>query len=282
MKRYCIIGLLCFISITQLNAWELIQPTGGRANSLGKCSVSLCDFWSSHNTPAGFASHKQMSIGISYDNKFLLKELGYKNLGFLIPINWGVINLSASQFGYDLYNENIIGLGFARKFGPNFRLGLKFDYLLIKFSENYNNFSSITFECGIQYQINKNLCFGAYIFNPIIAKIKSLHKDKIPIIMRIGFSYMISDDFLITGEIEENFEQNFSYRFGVEYKIHKKMFLRSGYQLRPEIFTFGLGYDINDFCIDIYAHMNHELGASLGCSLIFKIKRNIFFRGGLS
>ena len=274
MKRLLISGLLALSLFTPLYAWDLHQPSGGRTNALGKCSVALNDFWSCHNNPAGFAYHNNVSIGFAYQNKFMLKELGYKNAGIVFPLNVGIISASASQFGYNSYNENIIGFGLARSFGPNLRIGLKLDYLFFKFSEGYDSKSTATFELGLQYQINESLCLGAYIFNPVNVKLKTLHKDKIPIIMRLGFSYFVSEDFMITSEIEENLKYDFSYRLGLEYEIYKNFFIRSGFQLKPELFTFGIGYDYDRYIIDVCAQMNQTLGASLSCSFVFNIKRN--------
>ncbi len=272
MKRFFITSFIVFFLFTPLHAWNILQPSGGRTSSLGNCSVALNDFWSCHNSPAGFASQKGISIGISYHNKFMIKELGYKNAGVTLPLKIGVIGVSFSQFGYSLYNENIIGLGFARNFGDKLRMGLKLDYLFFNFSEGYEDKSVPTFELGIQYLINESLCLGAYIFNPINVKLRTINRDKIPIIMRLGFSYYVTENFLITSEIEENFEQNFSYRIGLEYEIYRNILLRSGFQLNPELFSFGVGYNYKWCIIDVCAQMNQELGTSINCSFIFNIK----------
>lgn len=272
MKRFLISGLLALSLSTHVYAWDILQACGGRTNSLGKCSVALNDFWSLHNNPAGFSSYNALSIGISYENRFLLKELGYKNIGALFPLKIGVIGISASQFGYEHYNENAIGIALARNFGPHLKIGLKLDYLLLKFSGDYDSFSSPTFELGIQYEINENLNLGAYLFNPIHVKIRSINNSKIPIIMRLGFSYFIRDDFMIISEIEENFKENFSFRFGIEYECYKNFPIRCGFQLKPELFTFGIGYNYKFCVIDIAGQMCQDLGASLNCSLVFKIK----------
>lgn len=271
MKRLFLIVFFICICQHHAKAFDILSACGGRTNSLANCSVALNDFWSCHNNPAGFASSNEIGFGISYQNKFMLKELGYKNAGFLYPLNVGVLAVSFSQFGYDLYNENNLGIGLARNFGPNLRIGLKFDYLLFKYSGEYRNKHAPTFELGMQYQINESLCLGAYIFNPINVRIKSLVKEKTPIIMRLGFSYLISKDFMLTSEIEENHEYNFSYRFGLEYEIYKDIFIRSGFQLSPELFTLGIGYNYDWCIVDICAQMNQTLGASLNCSFVFKI-----------
>lgn len=275
MKRFFIIGFFIIFNICQLNALGIIEPTGGRSMSLGKCSVSLNDYWSLHNNPAGFASYKNLSLGISYHNRFLLKELSIKDIGLILPFQKGNIGMSYSQFGFTNYNENIFGLGIARNFGPNISIGIKLYYLSIKFSGDYEKISTSTFDIGIQYKINESLCLGAYIFNPINIRIKSLNKDKIPVIMRLGFSYFITKDFMLTGEVEENSDDNLSFRLGLEYEIYKNLFIRGGFQLKSEMLTFGIGYNHELFIIDVFAQMNQDLGATLGCSLIFKTKKII-------
>ena len=90
--------------------------------------------------------------------------------------------------------------------------------------------------------------------------------------MRLGISYKATDDFMITSEIEENFRDNISFRFGLEYGIIKNVHLRCGFQLNPNIITFGIGFNFKTFKIDISNEMNQILGTSLQCSLTFNIK----------
>ena len=201
----------------------------------------------------------------------MMKELSKRDAGFIVPAHVANIGISFSQFGYEHYNENIIGIGLSRNFGPDISIGLKLYYIIIKFSNDYEMMSAPTFDIGIQYRINESLFLGAYIFNPANIKLKSLNNNKIPIIMKIGLSYFVNDDFMICSEIEENFNDDFSFRSGLEYEIHDDLFIRSGFQLNPEMFTFGIGYKCQSFFIDIAAQMSHDLGASLSCSLIYKI-----------
>ncbi|MBQ8223371.1 MAG: transporter [Bacteroidales bacterium] len=272
MKRILQTGIFLFIFIPDILAWEIGTPIGSKTNSIGNCSVALNEYWSCHNNPAGFANYEYFAVGLSYENKYLLKELAYKNISVIFPFNLGTLSLTASQFGYEHYNENLLGIALSKSFGNNLRIGLKLDYIYFKYSTDYEKKQTATFEIGMQYQINESLCLGAYMFNPINVKLRTLNNEKIPIIMRIGLSYFINDDFMLTAEIEEDFENNFSYRFGLEYEIYKRIFVRSGFQLRPEIFTFGFGYDYNWFTIDISAQMSKDLGSSLSCSFIYKIK----------
>lgn len=278
-KRLLFIALFS-LCINQSKAWDLIQPTGGRSSSLGRCSVALNDFWSCNNNPAGIASYKFLSAGIYYENRFMIKELGYKSAGLIFPIKQGALGVGINQFGYNLYNENVIGIIYARSFGKYLCLGLKLDYIFIKYNnDNYLNINTVTFEFGAQSYITENICLAWYILNPTHVKIRSPNIAKFPIIMRLGISYKATDDFMITSEIEENFRDNISFRFGLEYGIIKNVHLRCGFQLNSNIITFGIGFNFKTFNIDISSEINQALGTSLQCSLTFNI-RNKNNKGG--
>ena len=65
--------LLFFCSFTSVaQGW---MPVGSRSNSMGNASVALTDVWAFHHNPAGLSELKNIHGGISYENRFLLKEL---------------------------------------------------------------------------------------------------------------------------------------------------------------------------------------------------------------
>lgn len=269
-RNLLMIGLCLFY--TFCHAWELGSPVGSRSSAMGNCSVALQDFWSIHNNPAGFAGLNNISIGVSYENRFMMKELSYLNAEFATPINnTSGLSLTFSRFGFTDFNENKIGIGYARSFGPHLKIGLQIDYLLFKFSNDYKNRQTATFELGIQSDITEKLCVGAYIFNPINVKLKTLNKEKIPIVFRIGLSYKITKDFLATTEIEYNSDKAVDYRIGLEYNVLKGFFIRAGVYTNPATACFGAGYSMKFFTIDVSAKMNQITGVSLQGSLIFKL-----------
>lgn len=271
MKRNLfLIGFCLFCS--HCMAWELVSPTGSRSAAMGNCSVASRDFWSIHNNIAGIAGLNEFSLGISYENRFLMKELSYLNAGLSIPINnKGCFALSISSFGFANYLENNFGIGYARNFGPYLKIGLKIDYLLFKFPKDYNNRQTFTFELGVQTDINEKLIAAVYIFNPINVKTQTLNKDNIPIIFRTGLSYKLTNDFLATTEIEYNSEKSFDYRIGLEYNVLKGFFVRAGVYTNPATACFGAGLLLKKVTIDFAAEMNQVLGISLQGSLVFRL-----------
>jgi len=271
MKRDLLMAGLCLLC-SYCHAWELVSPVGSRSSALGNCSVALQDIWSINNNPAGIASWNDFAIGISYENRFLMKELSSLNANFAIPINnVGTFAADFSRFGFSDYNENKIGIAYARDFSPYLKIGLQIDYLLIKFSGDYAKRQTATFELGVQSNITEKLCVGAYVFNPINIKLNTLNKYKIPVVFRIGLSYKITKDFLAISEFEYNTEKNMDFRIGLEYNVLKGFFIRAGVHTNPATASFGAGYSIKWFTIDFAATMNQITGVSLNSSLIFKL-----------
>ena len=268
--KHFIVLVLTFFSLHAF-AFDLLNPTGGRAAGMGRSSVALSDFWAIQNNPAGIANLSTMQVGVFYENRFLMKELGYKSAAWAMPINWGVIGVSASQFGYSDYNENKIGITYSREFSPKLRLGMQLDYLLLNYADVYSNRQTFTFELGLQSQITEKVCVGAYVFNPARVDINTSDDYNMPIVMRIGACYSITKDFIGQFEIENNTDYGFSLRLGTEYRLIDNLNLRAGVQTNPGIFTFGLGYEVSFLTIDLSAQMHEIYGSSLQAGLIFKI-----------
>lgn len=253
-------------------SWDLSGIAGSRSNAMGNSSVALNDFWSIQNNPAGLANCHFLSAGFSYENRFLMKELSFYNAGVVMPLKFGTLGLSYSRFGFENYNENKLGLTYAKAFGPHLKMGLKLDYLLFKFSGDYAKRRTATFELGIQSDITDDLYIGVYIFNPINVKLKAAVNQRVPVILRFGLAYSITKDFLATTEVEYNSESRFDYRIGLEYNTLKDFYIRVGVHTNPATACFGVGYTLNRVIIDISATMNQYTGVSFQSSLIFKIK----------
>lgn len=273
MKRSLfLIGL--FLFSYQCFPWDLSGIAGGRSNAMGSCSVSLNDFWSIQNNPAGMANYRFFGVGISYENRFLMKELSLYNAALVLPVKIGTFGLSFNRFGFENFNENKIGLSYARAFSPYLKIGLKLDYLLFKFSDEYAKRRTATFELGIQSDITNDLCIGVYIFNPINVKLKTIHNERIPVIFRFGFAYKVTKDFLATSEVEYNTDSNLDYRLGLEYSQLDDFYIRAGVHTNPATACIGVGYSLSRVVIDISATMNQYTGVSFQSSLIFKIKES--------
>ena len=99
MKSFQIIALsIALLVITTKPAQSGIfnESTGARSASLGYSCITLTDIWSAINNPAGLAYCEKFAVGLSVENKFLLKELGTNSLVAVLPFStsgWSLTEL---------------------------------------------------------------------------------------------------------------------------------------------------------------------------------------------
>ena len=272
MKKLLLIITL-IISTSTLFAYDFIHPMGGRAAAMGGTSVASQGLWAMQNNPAGMANLEKISLGLYYENRWMLPETAYKCGAFALPTKFGTLGVSFNQFGSSKYNENKFGLAYAKDFGRYLQIGLQLDYLLLKIGNEYGSFRAVTFELGIQSQVTDRLTLGTYIFNPVNFSFEqTLNHEKIPIVFRFGLAYKFTKDFNGQCEIEKNTERSgVSLRGGLEYEAFKNFYIRTGVQTNPGILSFGVGYGIRFAQINVAAQLHNELGASLQVGMIFSI-----------
>ena len=272
MKRLLLLITL-IVSTSTLFAYDFLHPMGGRAAAMGGSSVASQGLWAMQNNPAGMANLEKISFGLYYENRWMLPETAYKCGAFALPTKFGCLGVSFNQFGSSKYNENKIGLAYAKDFGRYLQIGLQLDYLIMKIGNDYGTFQAFTFELGIQSHVTDKLTLGTYIFNPVSFKFKqTLNHEKLPIVFRFGLAYQFTKDFVGQCEIEKNTERSgVSLRGGLEYEVLKNFFIRAGVQSNPGILSFGLGYGIRFAQINVAAQLHNELGASLQIGMIFSI-----------
>jgi|DewCreStandDraft_4_1066084.scaffolds.fasta_scaffold157462_1 hypothetical protein len=243
---------------------------GSRAASMGFTGVSISDFWSVTNNQAGLAYIENLSIGLYTENKFLLKELNRSAIAIVNPLNSGVIGLSLSYFGYNMYNEKKLGIAYSRKFSEMIAFGLQLDYFHTKLGDNYGSKSAVTFELGFIAKINKNLSIGGHIYNPIQAKFNDYNNEKIPSTIAIGLANKFSENILTTIEFEKSINTPLNLKTGIEYKITENYFARLGINTNPELLTFGFGFNYSSFTFDFSSNYHQILGYSPQMSVIYR------------
>ena len=265
MKKYILI-LVSHLLIYNVFGFDLSKPAGGRSAAMGRTGVCDQGLMGLQNNPAGLAYNERWCFGAYYENAWMLKETAYK-YGMVakgIP-KVGCLGLSFFQFGGSAYSENKFGVAYARAFGPYLQLGIQADYLLLHWGDGYRNQSTFSFELGLQSQVTPKLRLGAYVFNPIHSRLGTLNGDGIPIVMRFGMAYQFMEEFEGQCEVEyDSSRRGFSLRGGVEYLVFKRFYLRAGVQANPNIFTFGISYQLFGITLEVAAQMQAVGVRSLG------------------
>jgi hypothetical protein len=264
--------LLSLIFSLQLSASNDNYPFGGRAAGMSNASVTLYDVWSVSHNQAGLARLENEAAGVYFENRFLIDELNFGAGTLAYPTGLGVLGVSFTYFGFELYNETKIGLAYARDFGERFSMGMQINYHNTSIGENYGNKGNITAELGVIFHLLPELSIGAHLFNPTRAKIGDFADERIPTILKTGLGYEFSDRVMVVVEAEQGINHKPVFKAGVEYQIIDPLFVRGGIGTNPNSNSFGFGLEIKNLQIDLAASYHYILGYSPQISMVYNFK----------
>lgn len=254
------------------NANIFYTPAGTKSTSLGNQVSNTTDVFSAQNNPAGLGFVKDFGFGLFSERRFLVSGLDLMNASIALPTKTGTFGISANFFGRKEYNEKMMGLSFGKAFGKKFSTGLKFNYLNYAIQE-YGQRNLFTFDVGFQYLSNKKVLIGAHLFNPTPIELEKVYGEKIATIMRLGLAYMPVKKLTLLGEIEKDLVFQPNIKFGIEYQIAEKFFLRGGFNSYPLRGTFGFGVHLKQFNLDAGGNYHSFLGITPQLSLSYAFKK---------
>lgn len=236
---------------------------------MGSTGVAQSDVNALLNNQAGLANLQAFSALIAGEQRFAVSELQSAAAGAALPTSGGTFGLSLHYFGFDLYNEQRIGLSYARLLLENLAIGAQFVVHNTRIEE-YGSKWAPAVELGLLYQITDGFSVGAHVFNP--ARVEVVEGEFLPTVLRLGFSYQSSNKTTFSAELNKDIDYPVQLRAGVEYQLVRVVFVRAGIQTAPEKWSFGVGYwlEKQNLAFDLSAAHHQFLGFTPGVSLIFK------------
>jgi hypothetical protein len=244
-------------------------PTGAGVAGMAGASVTRGDTWATFNNPAMLAKLENLSAGVNYENRFLVRKLGISSLAAAMPVGTGAFGLTLNQFGSNLYSQTFAGLAYGRNFGGRFRAGVRLDALHTQLAEDYGRRTDLSFALGFGANLTDDLVLAAALFNP--ARISSARDfdESLPAVYRAGLAYRIETNLIVTVEAEKDVRYKPTFRTGIEYRFKDIGALRAGIGTNPVTHSFGFGFNFSDFVFDIAAVRHEVLGFSPQASLIW-------------
>jgi len=248
-------------------------PAGARGMAMGNTGVSNNDIHSIFSNVAGIAWLEGTQVAVFGEQRFAGTGISNIAVGAAHSIGSGTFGLSLQNFGINDYNEQKIGLSYAKKLFEKLSMGVQFDIINTRIT-NYGSAAVFTFEIGFLAPINKELSVGTRIFSPM--RVAITDEEDVPGLLGIGFSYHPSKKVFFNGEVEKGIDTDLSIRAGIEYQIHPVVSLRLGGAANPTLATFGLGFKFSDqFNMDIATTYHQVLGLSPGIGIRYGLKNSV-------
>ena len=273
-QRFILIALL----FPLISVWGQPENIGARTNGMGDVTTSITDFWAVDNNPAILPFYGKMSVGLYYDNRFLLKETSTAALGFVFPLKnkSDVFGTVLKHYGGVNYGKLKYGINYAKSFANVFSFGLQFDYLLDYFGDaTYGKRSGFTFAVGMYGKITKNFSMGFHAYNPARLKMITYNDitEYIPTILRLGMSYQFRKKCTVGLDVTKNLDTKMQCHVGVEYTIFDYFVVRGGFRFPDFSFHAGVGTYLKGIVLDFASSYHPNLGYSPQLSLIYEIRQ---------
>ncbi len=264
-------AFILFFCLIQAKAQLGYSPLGARSSGMGNASVTNIDVWAAHQNQAAAVFMDRAEVSTAYQSPFLMKELATVSAAAAVPFEKSALTTSISQFGYSQYSETRAGVGYGLKLSKRLALGVRFNYFNVNFQDNfYGSKGTVTAEISMLAKVTDNFIMGAHLYNPTYNKIAEFESDRIPVILRVGGTYLFSDRFFANLEVEKNIDHNANIKLGAEYNVQEKFFIRGGINTAPFSNSFGFGVLIKGLRIDIASQYHYILGYSPQATLGYR------------
>ena len=255
---------------------SLIYPQynpGARQISMANSDAALAnDVFSLFSNPAGLAQLNWREVGIYYSPApFGLTELSNGYVAYNEPFNFGSLSIGGMTYGFDLYRESKVVVGYAYNYENILFAGVTLNYHTYSI-QNYGSTSAFYLNVGGLVYILDELRWGFAVTNLNRASIADID-DQIPMVLSTGLSYDILQNFSLNFALEKDIRFNPSVQIGIEYDIIEYLSLRAGTSNDPSRFTAGVGINYSIFSLD-YAFFTHQdLGLTHQAGIILSFGR---------
>ena len=270
MKLKCLIASLSFFLGTTTLIAQGYNSVGARSNALVNASLTLNDVWAYHHNPGALGEIKQTTAGISYENRFLIKDLQSQAFAVAQPLKVGVISVGGQFFGNRTYRSQRVGVGYSMKLSEKFFAGVQLNYQGLQLGENYGNKNTLTGEAGIVAYLTSNWKMAAAVTNVSRTRLADYQEERFATTIRLGTSYNLSNKVLFLAEVEKSVDYKARGRFAIEYSPLEQLFVRCGVGLQPTEFGLGFGYRWSFLQLDFGTNYHPILGWSPHIGLTYK------------
>lgn len=251
--------LLLFFSTLSITNIAQINP-GARQISIANSDVALAnDVFTLFNNPAGLAQMNWKEVGIYYSPApFGLTELANGYVAYQQPFSFGSLGIGGMTYGYELYRESQIILGYSYNYENIFFIGAAVNYQSYSI-QNYGSTGAFYLNLGGLVYILDDLRWGFSTSNVNRATVGD-QDDQIPVVFTTGFSFEILNNFSLNLSLEKDVRYDPSISFGIDYDLIEYLSLRIGAADNPSKFTAGIGINYSILSLD-YAFFTHpDLG----------------------
>ena len=225
------------------------------------------DVFSLFNNVACLQHVNQRELGIYYSpSPFGLKELSNAFIAYTDSFSFGRLAVGAMYYGFELYSEKKIVLGYANNIYDGLSAGIALNLHNVSI-KNYGKDFAFYLNGGLSIRITDEIYWGFSLSNVNKATFGK-EKDQIPSLIKTGLSYNPIGNLTISFAFKKETDYAEDFSFGIDYDIIEILSLRSGFSSRISKYSGGIGIHYSVFNLN-YAFVYHnDLGFTHQTDLI--------------
>lgn len=259
MRIIILFFIICSFTVVCTSQISSIIPG---SPSIAQTSTADSKNWSGFNNPAMLGYVQNSQIGIQFENRFIIPELSTKSVQLGLPTKLINTGFSFSHFGYSLYHEMMLGIGFGRNFSDKFALGVEFNYFMAYFNASNSYRGALLPQVGLSVRFSPVFSVGFSTFNPFQTGLSSEFVDmRLPSVFSVGTEYFFSPDFVWRTQIDREVSGNYRLATGFEYQMLNKFNVKLGVSHSEYLVScIGFGIKTGAFVIDFNCDLHPLLG----------------------
>ena len=246
--------VLFYLAEEKLLAQSGSTLMGAEGAAAGYSTSALSEEWSLFNNIGGLSETTSVVAIFAYEVNPNLAGANRAAAGFVVPHKNAAVGMGLFRFGDNLYNEQIVSLGFSNRFGLA-SLGAKVNYIQYN-AEGFGTHSTFGIDFGGIASLNQEFSIGAYIINLNQPKLSTTDQEKLPTRLVVGFRFSPTEKVAAAAEVEKDIDSKPTVRAGVEFNIYKKIQFRAGVNLNPTKLFSGIGFKGSRLQIDYALQFN--------------------------
>ena len=263
LPLFTFFNTLVFYAFSQTVRYSISMPYV----SIGAYSSKQQDPFAFTNNQAALAQVKKAGLGVFGERRFMLAENSVYGLAAAIPSRMGNFGVQVNYAGFTNFNENKLGLAYARNLGKLLDVGIQFNYYSYRIPQMGAS-SSINFEMGAIMHFSEKFSGGVHIYNPVGGHLGKNGDEKLASAYKFGLGYDASNNFFVSAEIIKEEDKSVNVTGGVQYQFAKQFFVRAGFVSETGSGFTGIGLGWKNLRLDISGSYHPQLGFSPGVMMI--------------
>ncbi|MCX6273314.1 MAG: hypothetical protein NTU44_19260 [Bacteroidetes bacterium] len=219
------------------------------------------------NNPAVLANGKCFSAGVFSLDQFLMKELGYRGVGFCFPVAQGCLGVVYNEDGYRLYHRQSAGLSYSASYGRMLKAGVRLNYQNIGIGEGYGSLNGLGADAGFLLKAGKALTLGSHLF--FCHSGQPYLEESFPPALSLSLKWEASPGVQVTGETVKAVSSPALGRIWLSCDKAGQFTLKGGFQLVSWAFFTGFMWNNGHLRVETGSAFQPLLGFSPYMTLLY-------------